>query len=85
MNERRYTTEEKEMSDWIKANEMKFTKENLQKVKEAATIFAATVKPEKDETTSREVAFVSGFMTAFNFLEVDISEILKPGEIIENE
>ena len=80
MNERRYITEGGEMSDWIKANEMKFTKENLQKVKEAATIFASTVKPEKDETTSREVAFVSGFMTAFNFLEVDISEILKPEE-----
>lgn len=68
------------MSEWIKVNEMKFTKENLQKVKEAAAVFAATVKPEKDETTSREVAFVSGFMTAFNFLEVDISEILKPEE-----
>lgn len=66
------------MNEWIKANEMKFTKENLQKVKKAAAIFAATVKPERDETTSREVAFVSGFMTAFNFLEVDISEILEP-------
>ena len=39
------------MKDWIKANEMKFTKENLQKVKEAAAVFVATVKPEKDETT----------------------------------
>lgn len=68
------------MSEWIKVNEMKFTKENLQKVKEAAAVFAATVKPEKDETTSREVAFVSGFMTAFNFLEIDISEIMKTKE-----
>lgn len=63
---------------------MKFTKENLRKIKEAAEVFVSCVQPEKDEKISREVAFVSGFMTAVRFFDVDITEVMHKEDASEH-
>lgn len=59
---------------------MKLTKEQMQEISKAAEYFVSHCDPEKDERTSRIVAFQSGFVSALKSVGFDISAVGEPKE-----
>lgn len=59
---------------------MKLTTEQMKEIEKAAEYFVAHVDPEKDERTSRKVAFQSGFVSALRYVGIDISAVGEPKE-----
>ncbi len=59
---------------------MKLTTEQMKEIEKAAEYFVAHVDPEKDERTSRKVAFQSGFVSALRSVGFDIGAVGEPKE-----
>ena len=59
---------------------MMLDKEYMQQIATAAEYFVTHVDPEKDERTSRIVAFQSGFVSALRSLGIDINAVGEPKE-----
>lgn len=60
---------------------MKLDKEYMQQIAIAAEYFVSHVDPEKDERTSRVVAYQSGFVSALSSLGIDINAVGEPEEL----